>query len=327
MARRSLKALQDKINNEGKDSNNSGSLFYPHWKLPFDGTTKVRILEDPNEDNPLAVYVTFMEHRLHIGDDVVRVPCLRNKGKDHNCPICDLAKKFYDAGNEDKGKYYYRDMYAVLRAVVTKDGLEYSDGEETAKGKVKVFKFSYQIFNKLKAEIAKLEDDDLFWDLEEGLDFAIVKDKQMGKGGQEYGKYDLSSGFVRKPSAVPDDWRSEIPEEPLSALLSEIPSYDEADATLQKHLKSLMGESDDGDGDDKTTSEDDLMEKLKRQQSKNKKAEEPVAEEEKEKEKEKDEPVSKDTPDDDSDNPLAGLVDGDDDDDDDDDDILSQLRS
>lgn len=322
MARRSLKDLQSKINSEGKDSNNNSGLFYPHWNLPFEGATKVRLLEDPNEDNPYAVYVTFMEHRLHIGDDVVRVPCLRNKGKDHNCPICDLAKKFYDADNNDKGKYYYRDMYAVLRGLVTKDGLEYSDGDETATGKVKVFKFSYQIFNKLKAEIAKLDDEDLFWDLDDGLDFSIVKDKQMGQGGKEYGKYDLSSGFVRKPSSINEEWREDIPTDDLNSLLPEIPSYDEADEILQRHLKSLMGESDDSSNDsDSTTSEDDLMEKLKRQRKKK--------EEEKSKKEEKVEEAEKEvTPavesDEDDDNPLAGLVD--DDDEDDDDDILKQLR-
>lgn len=326
MARRSLKGLQDRINSEESKGNTTGGFFYPHWKLPFSGSTKVRLLEDPNEDNPFAVYVPFMEHKLNIGEEVVRIPCRRNLGKDHNCPICDLSKKFYDAGgedNEDKGKYYYRDLYAVLRGVITSDGLEYSEDEESAKGKVKVLKFSFQIFNRLKVEIAKLEDDELFWDLDEGLDFEIVKDKQMGKGGKEYGKYDLSSGFVRRASAIPEEWREEIPDTPLSEILPAIPSYDEADEKLQEHLKSMMAETADSSDDDNTTSEEDLMEQLnrKRNQKKDQKKESEPEPTPTPKKKEK---VEEPAPSED-DSPLSGLME--DDDDDDDGDILAQLNS
>jgi len=321
MARRSLKDLQNKISSESNEGGSNAGFYYPHWKLPKDGQTNIRILEDPDLDNELIVYINFMEHVLHIGDEIIRVPCRKNNGKDQNCPICDMSSKLYKSEQEERGKYFYREMYAVLRGLVTKDGLEYAAEAETAEGTVKVFKFSYQLGSKLKVEIGKLESDDPdFWDLADGLDFAIVKNIAAGKNGKEYGKYDLASGFVRRSTAIPAEWVANITDEPLSALMPKIPSYDEADEHLQRYLRAELdgtaGRSSGGDAGapDKVETEEDLMEKINRQQ-RTRKTEETV------------EPEVKDTveavEDDDDVNPLDSLSIKDDTDDDD---ILRQLK-
>ena len=264
MVRRSIKALQERLTSESKESGSHNGFWYPHWKLPKDGITKIRILEDPDQENPLVVYTDYMEHVLHISsDEITRVPCIKNNGKEHSCPICAISSKFYKSKNEDRGKYFYRDMYAILRGLVTKDGLEYGEDDDPATGTVKAFKFSYQLATKLKSEIGKLEEDDVFWDLDEGLDFIIEKQIQLSSGGKEYGKYDLGSGFVRKVTKISKEYREAITDEPLSALLPDIPTYDEADELLQRYLKAEFN-GDKSDDEDKTESEEDLMAKINR---------------------------------------------------------------
>lgn len=297
MTRRSLKDLKTQLDKQERSGNNSSGVFYPFWKLPENGSTKLRILEDPNEDNPLAVYVDYLEHRLHISDDIVNIPCPKNNGKNQACPICEVSSKLYKNGNEEKGKYFYRDAYAILRGIVTKDGLEYDEDGESAKGKTKAFRFSYQLAKKLKVEIGKLDDDDVFWDLEEGLDFIIEKVMKQVKD-REFANYDLGSGFARKTTEIPEKYQKEIPEEPLSALLPEIPSYDEVKELLDKHLRGLSGKSNSED-DDKVESEEELKEKLNRNKAGKSKRD-----------------VEDDDDDDDSADALAALATADDEDDD-----------
>jgi hypothetical protein len=316
MTRRSIKALQERLTNESKESGSNSGFYYPHWKLPKDGMTKIRILEDPDQENPLVVYTDYMEHVLHINDEITRVPCVKNNGKEQSCPICEMSQKFYKAKNDDRGKYFYRDMYALLRGLVTKDGLEYGEDDEPATGTIKIFKFSYQLATKLKSEIGKLDEEDVFWDLDDGLDFIIEKQIQLSKGGKEFAKYDLGSGFVRKSTKIGKDWREEITDEPLSALIPDIPSYDEADELLQRYLKAEFngGSSD----DDKTESEDELMDKINRNRR---------AKSESKTSTRDDDDDDADTGDDGGDkSPLDSIVEAAGDDGDDDGDILAQLR-
>ena len=315
MARRSLKDLKKQLKEqENSKSNNTGGFFYPFWRLPFDCSTRFRVLEDPDQDNPMIVYREWLEHKLDIGDEKVTIPCPKNNGKTVPCPICELSAKLYSADNKVRGKYYYRDGFLILRGLIIKDGLEYDDDEDNSEGQVKVFKMTYQLANKFKAEMGKLDDDEDFWDLDNGLDFEIIKSKQPGDD-QDWGKYDLASGFVRKNTSVPEEMRDEIPEDTLLSILHEIPSYDEVHEVLQKHLRDVSGHGDsDADDDDNTESEDDLMEKLNRNK----------ADKKKKKEKKEEKKAKKQEADDDLDEDVT-IFDNDDDDDDDVDDLLSIL--
>lgn len=268
MAKRSIKALQSKIDTENtkKDGGvSSTGIFYPHWKLPKDGITKTRFIEDPDQDNDLIFYTEFKEHVLNIGEGIERVPCLKNGNIKNPCPICELSKKYYDADDKKNGKYYYRDLYLLLRGIVTKDGLEYQETDTPATGMVKVFKFSYQLSTALKAALGQFEDGDEPWDLDNGFDFNIVKTINNTPNGEQ-AKYDSGSGFARRESVIDAEWRDDITDEPLSALIPSIPSYDEAVAILERHLRDLSGNlgTADDDGDAKS-SELDLEAKINKQ--------------------------------------------------------------
>lgn len=279
MAKRSIKALQNRIDTENSKRDggvSSTGIFYPHWKLPKDGVTKARFIEDPDQDNDLIFYKEYKEHVLNIGDEVVRIPCLKNGNIKTPCPICELSKKYYDAEEKDKGKYYYRDLYLLLRGIVTKDGLEYNEDDKPATGMTKVFKFSYQLSTALKASLGQFEEGDEPWDLDEGYDFQIVKTINKTPDGDQ-AKYDAGSTFVRKPSAIEEEWKKNVPDEPLSALIPEIPSYDEAVEILHRHLKSLTGDT----GGDDTESESDIEAKIAKQRAKKRDAAK-AAEDEKE---------------------------------------------
>jgi hypothetical protein len=266
MAKRSLKDLQQRISNESsKRGGENTGFYYPIWKLPAKGTTKIRILEDSDENNPNVVYTTFMEHVLHIGDEKVRVPCPKNSGSNKSCPICELSSKYYKAGDKITGKYYYRQLSYLLRGIVTKDGLERAEGEQTATGRAQAFKFSWQLSVKLKAELGGLDpDEENPWDLDNGIDFAIVKEITHGPDGKDQPKYDLSSGFVRKTSSIPEEWRANIPTEPLTALMPGIPDYDTACAILERHLDSKENGSVPS-GDDDVSDESDVVANIRKQ--------------------------------------------------------------
>jgi hypothetical protein len=291
--------------------------------MAIDAETRIRVTEDPDQENPLITYVEYFEHKFKIDGDFVRTPCIKNLGKEHKCPICEHSQKLYKAktidpegdGKRMLGKKYYRDAYLLLRGIVIKDGLAYKDGEEPRTGKQATFKLSYQLSNSYKAEMSKLDDDDEFWDIEEGIDFSIIK-KLDGSG---FEKYDTSSGFARKPSNATDSITGEITDEPLSALIPAIPSYDEADEILERHFKSEHsggnGSSSSrtkGEDNDTEEYEDELMSKLSRN-NKDRKAAKPV-----------DEQVAALV--DDVDDSIAASLSDDDDDDDDNDDILRQLK-
>ena len=347
MARRSLKDLREHIGKSANNGNNTGGQFYPHWKLPKDGETRIRITEDPDEENPFIAYIEYMEHKLEVDtdragadSDWIRVPCVKNLGKNHNCPLCEHSSKLYKAKDNDAGKYFYRELFALLRGIVVEDGLEYAEGEETQTGKELVFKFSYQLSNALKSEMGKLDEDDMFWDLKEGIDFIIQKKMVKGNGDKEYGKYDVGSSFARRPSDA-SQYSKAVTDQPLSALIPEIPSYDEAAAALARHFKFKSGgagqsSGDDDDDDDNSTSEDELMAQINRKRRDKKKvvedeapkkvAKSKVVDEEKDDDVEEfdDIPFDKEDADDSDDSILDSLRD--DEDDDDDDDILSQLK-
>jgi len=267
MAKRSLKDLKAQLENNKTDGyNNNDGFFYPFWKLPFDGQVRIRILEDPDQDNPLIIYREYLEHSLFIGGKKVYIPCPKNNGKNTPCPLCEISAKLYKADNKVRGKFFYREAYWLIRAIVISDGLEYKEGMETAQGKCRPFKLSFQLGKKLLAEMGKLDEDETFWDLDDGLDFIIEKSKNQ-VDDKEYGKYDLASGFVRKNTSIPEEYRENITDEPLSALVPSIPSYDEVQELLDKYIRESSGQSaddDDEDVQDATESESDLMEKLNR---------------------------------------------------------------
>lgn len=327
--RRSLAELKKHLSEEGNSGgSNTGGFWYPLWNLPKDGETSIRILEDPDEDNDLIVYRDYYEHVLDIDGERVRIPCLHTWNEE--CPICKLSQKLYKAGDKTQGKYFYRSKNMILRALVVKDGLQYAEGEESALGKVRNFKFTFQLSEKLKADIGKLDDEDVFYDLDDGINFSIVKQIVKGDNGKDIPNYVIGSGFSRKNTAIPEKIQKTIEEMPLSDLLPEKPSYDDVYEKLQRHLNEVsVGDDDD---DDVQTSDDDLMDLVNRSRSnKTSKAnkveddDDDVVVEAPAKNSSKGKKKAKAEPEEQEEDLLAALAGDDDDDDDDDADILAQL--
>jgi hypothetical protein len=271
MARASLKDLKAKLKKEKEATKKTsgGGFWYPLWDLPHEGKTSIRILEDPNEDNDLYYYLQYLEHNIEIDGKWERIPCPKTWGQHNECPICELSAKMYAAKKPEIGKYYYRNLYTIVRGLITKDGLVYEDESDDATGTVRPFKFSYQLSQKLKNDADQFieesdEDDAPFYDLDAGIDF-VIKKIVTSDGKKEFPKYDIGSGFALKPKKIPDALQKKIGElEPLAALLPPQPTYDEVHAKLEAHQNVVGSDEDD---DDDVASDEDIEAMINRQRN------------------------------------------------------------
>jgi hypothetical protein len=224
-----------KADNKGKNSNMNTEV-YPFWNLAVDSSSTVRLLPDKNEDNENYFYVDRLEHKISINGTDRKIPCIRMF--DEKCPICDLSSKFYkDEGREsERGKYYWIKRTSLMKALIIKDGIDYSGGEESAEGQVKTLMFTYQVMKPLTTALhnddEELALEELPWDMDAGYNFIIQKTKQGN-----YDNYGTSS-FSTKQSAVPSKWL-EVAEDgmvDLSTLLPENPGFEKVQALLEAHL-------------------------------------------------------------------------------------------
>jgi hypothetical protein len=163
-----------------------------------------------------------------------------------DCPICERSSKWYKAAkaagentksadgelgpNAKKGKYYLKKSSNLVRVIVTKDPLPPGD-TGSWEGKVATLNLSFQVYNRLIADLATLDDSDpVPYDLDGGIDFVIRKTLNSG------GKADYSSsGFARKASTIPEKWRTDLKLINLSTLLPKNPGLEEVVAKLEAH--------------------------------------------------------------------------------------------
>lgn len=113
------------------------------------------------------------------------------------CPICEKAKAYFATGDsldEKKGREIYKKPRYFVNVLVKKDPRA---GEESQEGKVLVWEFGNQIFEKLVD--ALIEEGVNFHHPTEGVDFNLVLKK---KG--EFTNYE-SSHFASDESAISDD--------------------------------------------------------------------------------------------------------------------------
>lgn len=270
MSNNRLAKLRELLKKEktGKGNNSGGrrSDFYPFWLMPSDKKAVVRILPDLNPDNPKLFYVDKLEHRISINGKDRTIPCPKSHDETAKCPICELSAQYYKAeGKGSKnGKYYYRNRTSLVRLLVLTDPLPADESGETAEGKVLNSQFSYQLMEKIKAQLSSDElDDDLdVFDLGRGLNFNIIKSL---KPGTEYADYGIASEFSRKITAIPAEYRDGVELIDLSTLLPENPGYDAVKRLLDAHLNGS------DEGDDSTESddgEDDMRALMERRKAK-----------------------------------------------------------
>lgn len=244
-------ALKERFKNQENKSGNKfkNNTIYPFWQMKVGEEAVIRLLPDKNASNPNLFYIEFLEHTLAIDGKDTKIPCLKTYGEPH-CPICELSSKYYSAGDEIKGKYFYRKKNTLVSFLVLKDPLP-ADPEtgETAEGKVKRSNFGFQLMEKIKMQIAKDLDVEP-WDFKRGYDFVIAKTPN----GKET-TYAIGSGFARNPTAIPEKYLANLECIDLQTLLPKNPGIDKVQRMLDAHLtgKSLEeNNSNDSSASDKT---------------------------------------------------------------------------
>lgn len=295
--------LKEREEKKGGSKINYDSDIYPFWNMNVGETATVRILPDIDDENPFP-FVEKLEHRLMIDGKVKRIPCPKMHG--YSCPICELSQEYYEAGDDENGKVYYRDRMHLCKAVVISDPLPANDDGENFEGKIVTLQLGFQIMEKIIEQLGTFfdaEEDALPWDLIDGYNFKIKKTSQ-GKG---HPKYDIGSTFERNPSPLPKSILKELELVDLQTLLPDVAGYDKINELLQAHLS--------GDSVD----DDSLENKKKASKQNNKKSASRSALERL---------AGADNDDDEDDDQSDDVVESDEDDDDDDDlrELVSQIK-
>ena len=187
-----LKSAFEKKTGGGGGGDQSWKLFFPFWKAPDDSTTIVRFLPDLDEDNSLGFLVENLQHELVINGQKKKIPCLAMHGE--SCPICELSRKYYDEGNEDMGKKYYKKKSYIGQIIVIESPIEHDQSQL-----VKLIEFGPAVFKQIQAAFQSGDLEEVPYAFKGGYNFRIKKTKS----GQ-YASYSTSS-FQPKQSDLDDD--------------------------------------------------------------------------------------------------------------------------
>lgn len=235
-----MKALRQqfakKENNGGEGGNNN---YYPFWQMDTGKNATVRFIPDLNQDNPFSFLVKKMHHELKIGDEVKKIPCLKQYDAQADCPICKASAAAYKSEGKDTvtGKALYRKLQYVGQVLVIADPLPTEAGVPSPhQGTVKIVSMGPKIYDSIKDsfESGELEVDPS--DYHEGTNFQIKK-TQSG----EYADYSRSK-FTSRPSALTD---AEIEiataaQVDLSTLLPAKPEYAKVEELLQDYFRGSL---------------------------------------------------------------------------------------
>ena len=219
-------------NESSKDSRPNN--YYRFWEMADDSHAVVRFLPDANEENKKGFFVEKRMHNLVINGEKKSVPCLTMYGEE--CPICKVSKAFYDKGDEDNGKAYWRKRQYLTQAIIVKDPLPPdTQTGETHEGKVRLIALGFQLYNIIKDATMTGELDTVPFLFKNGVDFIIKKSKQ-GK----YSTYALGSKFARSNRDLTDEEIALAKEHmiDLSTLLPQAPTVDSVQASLSAALNS-----------------------------------------------------------------------------------------
>lgn len=175
-------------------------MFYPFYKMNFDEVASFRFLPDLDENNPWAFVVENKYHELTINGKKKRVACAQMHGED--CPICAASKRFYDLGDKDMGKTFWRKIDYVASGLVMSSPFEFK--VEAGKNPVRLISLGPKLFETIEAALVSGDFDAPPYDLVDGADFRINKTKQG-----EYASY-TTSAFARKATPVPENLLADI---------------------------------------------------------------------------------------------------------------------
>lgn len=223
-----------------KQEGNTGfwDKFYPFFRMDFDTVAEFRFLPDLNEENPLGFIVENKYHELIINGQKKRIACL--KMYNESCPCCELSSKHYNEGDTAMGKKYWRKVDYLGQGVVISSPFEHEIKAD--ENPVRLISMGPKLYKKVEAGIVNGEMEAMPYDLQDGYNFRIFKNKQG-----EYASYD-NSVFRSKSTPISQD------------LLDRIEMYDiskfryakiERDAMEAMIEADLTGSSYDRSGGDK----------------------------------------------------------------------------
>lgn len=197
--------------------------YYPFWNMKEGETAIIRFLPDAVE-NPLGFMVEKVMHNLVINGERKSVPCMSMYGE--KCPICAVSQDFYKREDKDNGKKYWKKKQYIAQAVIMKDPLPVSDGEESHEGKVRFVTINYSLFKIIKDAFESGELEEIPYAYVGGTDFIIKKDMQG-----DYPSYILSK-FARRSTDIEDVY--ELTD--LSSLLPKNPGLERVESMLEAAL-------------------------------------------------------------------------------------------
>lgn len=217
--------------------------YYSFYKMPEDAQARIRFLPDANEENSLGFLVEKLSHSLKINGEKKTVACLSQYGEE--CPICKVAKEYYDVDDKVNGKLYYKTRNYLAQVLVLEDPIV-DPKHENAAGKVKLIQIGYSLFKIIKDAFESGELDEAPFAFNGGTDFLIKKTKQG-----EFASYTLSK-FARKSTDLTNDQIGLVQEAmvDLSTLLPKQPDTKLVDNLLKAALTGSRLAEDDADSED-----------------------------------------------------------------------------
>ena len=224
--------------------NSKQNNYYAFYSIPDDAQARLRFLPDANPDNSLGFLIEKVSHTLLVNGEKKTIPCLSQYGD--ACPVCKVSKDYYDAGDKDSGKKYYKSRQYLGQVLVLEDPMVDPKIENSA-GKVRLVQLGYSLFNIIKATFEAGELDELPCAFEGGTDFIIKKTK---KG--EYADYTLSK-FSRKSSDLDEDTQAMVTPllVDLATLLPKKPDLKFVNSLLEAALTGkIHAPSEDNEDDD-----------------------------------------------------------------------------
>lgn len=226
-------------------SNNYDNDVFPFFNAAPETESEVRLLADTNEENPLVFQIERFTHALPINGKIQKgIPCIAMYGVD--CPICERSVKYYKVArdlkentksadgplgpNAAKGKLYWRNKDSIARGLVLKDPLPVEEGKESHLGKTRTLYLTGSVIDRVIGDLSSFGDNESPpWDLENGVNFIFRKTM---KGSQA--NY-ATSGFARRSSPIPEEYKSNVKLVDLKSLLPANPGLEKILALLEAH--------------------------------------------------------------------------------------------
>ena len=188
-------AFAKKSESSGEGNTGFWDKFYPFYKMEFDQTVKFRFLPDRDEENPLGFIVPNQYHELLINGKKKRIACLKMYGE--SCPCCEHSTRYYNEGDTNLGKAFWRKIDYIAQGLIVSSPFEYPIKPD--ENPIRLVSFTVKLYKTIEAKIVKGDMDEMPTDPVNGYDFSINKTKQG-----EYADY-TTSDFARRSTAIPED--------------------------------------------------------------------------------------------------------------------------